>query len=106
MSDTVGQINQLSTIPNPAGLAVGRIPVTSMAEVPTKWRLKGLLISTGQWVNIETYPDEIRAKDALSAARTRSTFSDKVHIRDHEAFAVFAIEPAATFQYLGGVLRN
>lgn len=109
MTDTVGNITQLSTNPgNEAIRGAGFLPAGKQEAVQTQqtWRLKGLLASTGQWVIIDTYANEALAKDAFILLRTRSKFSDRVHVRDTEAFAVYAIEASINVQYLGGVLRG
>lgn len=56
------------------------------------WHLNGLLISTGTWVTIDEYTTETAAKEALALNRSRSKFSDTVHIKDQDAFAVFAVQ--------------
>jgi hypothetical protein len=55
------------------------------------WHLNGLLTATGTWVTIDKYTTEAAAKEALALNRSRSKFSDTVHIRDQDAFAVFVI---------------
>ena len=85
-----------------AGFMPGYSPAefaTMETGVTTQWALRGLLTTTGQWVNIETYQNQEAAEIAFTFVRVRSRFSDKVHIRDFDAFSVFAIEPMVTVVY-------
>ena len=106
MNETVDQITQLST--NTAMRSAGYLPAGPKPEstTNTQWRLKGLLISTGTWVNIDSYPNEMLAKDAFVLLRARVKFSDTVNVRDPDAFAVFSIESVTNVQFLGGVLHG
>ena len=86
------------------GIHSGGNLTTSAVDMPKtgvsmQWTLRGLHRTTGQWVNIETYPNELAAEIAFTSVRVRSRFSDKVHIRDFDDFSVFAIEPMFTVTY-------